>query len=427
MSRLNKQRLVSLEEDLQLAAELGKTLLERNKELEATIRHQQSIIEDQVQEIQYLTKQSTTLKEVNDNRLKVYEQLEISIAELELRNKSLEDETKEEKLKVKSLTTSLNHLETRCSDLQSTVEELYAGNKNLANYAKIKKLSIAAAASQTSGTGSDTDRPNTSCDNDDETSSLNLPSLLPKVSRCSGPNSIDGHLGELPSSRHSVYSGPDSILSLNAANPDSILDSSEATASEKMAINKVVKYFENRLLNLQVENAKLKVEDDSGAFSSLATDSRESPKPPPDVAAPAGEQTTSVEQIRVESIQVLPSQSQEIDQTTRRKMSSSSSKNNFCVKCMASLADVTPWTLIAEAMDIMKGTFNIELGKFSASLRMLVRHHRGNAAAHGLWLDKWLAGLLALVGLLSVSRQVLVACGLGWVLDGVLLGADPEQ
>ena len=38
--------------DLQLAAELGKTLLERNKELEATIRHQQSIIEDQVQEIQ---------------------------------------------------------------------------------------------------------------------------------------------------------------------------------------------------------------------------------------------------------------------------------------------------------------------------------------------------------------------------------------
>ena len=44
--------LLSLVADLQLAAELGKTLLERNKELEATIRHQQSIIEDQVQEIQ---------------------------------------------------------------------------------------------------------------------------------------------------------------------------------------------------------------------------------------------------------------------------------------------------------------------------------------------------------------------------------------
>ena len=50
---------------------------------------------------QYLTKQSTTLKEVNDNRLKVYEQLEISIAELELKNKTLEDESKEDKHKLK--------------------------------------------------------------------------------------------------------------------------------------------------------------------------------------------------------------------------------------------------------------------------------------------------------------------------------------
>ena len=38
--------------DLQLAAELGNTLLERNKDLEATIRHQQGVIEDQIQEIE---------------------------------------------------------------------------------------------------------------------------------------------------------------------------------------------------------------------------------------------------------------------------------------------------------------------------------------------------------------------------------------
>ena len=38
--------------DLQLAAELGKTLLERNKELEGTLRDQRSIIEDQSQEIE---------------------------------------------------------------------------------------------------------------------------------------------------------------------------------------------------------------------------------------------------------------------------------------------------------------------------------------------------------------------------------------
>lgn len=38
--------------DLQLAAELGKTLLERNKELESALKKHQIIIEDQAQEIE---------------------------------------------------------------------------------------------------------------------------------------------------------------------------------------------------------------------------------------------------------------------------------------------------------------------------------------------------------------------------------------
>ena len=38
--------------DLQLAAELGKTLLERNKELELSLKHQQSVIDDQTLEIE---------------------------------------------------------------------------------------------------------------------------------------------------------------------------------------------------------------------------------------------------------------------------------------------------------------------------------------------------------------------------------------
>jgi len=38
--------------DLQLAAELGRSLLDRNEELENELRQQQSIIEDQTQEIQ---------------------------------------------------------------------------------------------------------------------------------------------------------------------------------------------------------------------------------------------------------------------------------------------------------------------------------------------------------------------------------------
>ena len=43
---------ISLSADLQLAAELGNTLLERNKDLESTIKHQQGVIEDQIQEIE---------------------------------------------------------------------------------------------------------------------------------------------------------------------------------------------------------------------------------------------------------------------------------------------------------------------------------------------------------------------------------------
>ena len=41
-----------LSPDLQLAAELGKTLLERNKELESSLKQQQAVIDDQAQEIE---------------------------------------------------------------------------------------------------------------------------------------------------------------------------------------------------------------------------------------------------------------------------------------------------------------------------------------------------------------------------------------
>lgn len=40
--------------DLQLAAELGKTLLERNKELENIIKLHQSTVEEQAQEIEVI-------------------------------------------------------------------------------------------------------------------------------------------------------------------------------------------------------------------------------------------------------------------------------------------------------------------------------------------------------------------------------------
>ena len=50
---------------------------------------------------QYLTKQTSTLREVNDSRVKIYEQLEVSISDLETTNKKLMEENLTDKVKIK--------------------------------------------------------------------------------------------------------------------------------------------------------------------------------------------------------------------------------------------------------------------------------------------------------------------------------------
>ncbi|XP_034252012.1 uncharacterized protein LOC117651781 isoform X2 [Thrips palmi] len=111
-------------EDLQLAAELGKTLLERNKELETTLRQHQNVIEDQTQEIEYLTKQTAALREVNDSRLRIYEQLEVSILDLERANQRLALDSAADKKHIKTLCVNIDSLEARCEELQKQNDEL---------------------------------------------------------------------------------------------------------------------------------------------------------------------------------------------------------------------------------------------------------------------------------------------------------------
>ncbi|XP_035908351.1 uncharacterized protein LOC118510515 isoform X2 [Anopheles stephensi] len=110
-------------DDLQLAAELGKTLLERNKELEATLKHHQNIIDDNVLEIEYLTKQNAALREVNDSRMKIYEQLEVSIQDLERDKYKLALEYQAEKKHVKQLCTNIESLETKVEELTRSLED----------------------------------------------------------------------------------------------------------------------------------------------------------------------------------------------------------------------------------------------------------------------------------------------------------------
>ncbi|KAF2362263.1 hypothetical protein FHG87_006979 [Trinorchestia longiramus] len=109
--------------DLQLAAELGKTLLERNRNLETTIKQQQTLIDDRDHEIDYLTKQSTALKSVNESRLRIYEQLEISIQELEKTNQRLNNEAAADKRKLRSLQSTIDSLEIRNDELQKALDE----------------------------------------------------------------------------------------------------------------------------------------------------------------------------------------------------------------------------------------------------------------------------------------------------------------
>ncbi|KAJ0180374.1 hypothetical protein K1T71_003778 [Dendrolimus kikuchii] len=111
-------------EDLQLAAELGKTLLERNKELETALRQHQNVIEDQTQEIEYLTKQTVALREVNNSRLRIYEQLEVSVQELERANHRLASDHAADKKHIKTLCSNIETLENKCEELQKTVEDL---------------------------------------------------------------------------------------------------------------------------------------------------------------------------------------------------------------------------------------------------------------------------------------------------------------
>ncbi|XP_043228376.1 cerebellar degeneration-related protein 2-like isoform X3 [Amphibalanus amphitrite] len=127
--------------DLQLAAELGKTLLERNKELETGLKQQQTVIDDQSQEIEYLSKQSVALREVNDSRLRVYEQLEVSIQELEVTNQRLQDDSARDKKRIRSLTQSVECLEQRTAELQTLVDELRAAERTY-------RAAAAAAAGQ---------------------------------------------------------------------------------------------------------------------------------------------------------------------------------------------------------------------------------------------------------------------------------------
>ncbi|KAL4648061.1 cerebellar degeneration-related protein 2-like [Arapaima gigas] len=113
-----------LEQDLHLAAELGKTLLERNKELEDSLQQMYLTNEEQVQEIEYLSKQLDMLRDMNEQHARVYEQLDVTARELEVTNESLVLESKTSQQKIERLTGTIELLQGQVEALTIQVEEL---------------------------------------------------------------------------------------------------------------------------------------------------------------------------------------------------------------------------------------------------------------------------------------------------------------
>ncbi|TNN48632.1 Cerebellar degeneration-related protein 2-like [Liparis tanakae] len=113
-----------LEQDLHLAAELGKTLLERNKELEDSLQQLYITNEEQVQEIEYLSKQLEVLRDMNEQHAKVYEQLDGTARELERTNRSLVTDSRGSQRKIETLTGSIDILQNQVDSLSGQVEQL---------------------------------------------------------------------------------------------------------------------------------------------------------------------------------------------------------------------------------------------------------------------------------------------------------------
>ena len=60
--------------------------------------------------LQFLTKQTAALKEVNESRVRIYEQIEISLSELETNNLRLSEDSATEKSKIRRLVFSSDQI-----------------------------------------------------------------------------------------------------------------------------------------------------------------------------------------------------------------------------------------------------------------------------------------------------------------------------
>ncbi|XP_058261608.1 cerebellar degeneration-related protein 2 isoform X2 [Hemibagrus wyckioides] len=80
--------------------------------------------QEQLQEIEHLSKQVEMLRSVNDQHAKVYEQLDATARDLEQRNRRLSLENRSAQLNIEGLTETINVLQGQVEELQREIENL---------------------------------------------------------------------------------------------------------------------------------------------------------------------------------------------------------------------------------------------------------------------------------------------------------------
>ncbi|XP_055338522.1 cerebellar degeneration-related protein 2-like isoform X2 [Paramacrobiotus metropolitanus] len=114
--------------DLQLAAELGKTLLQRNKELETDLTTYQDLADDQALEIDFLTKQVHLLRDESSTRLAACEMLESQLQELKRSEGNLQELRNLDYMRITRLQDTVEVLQSRCEELQTQITEMKRKN-----------------------------------------------------------------------------------------------------------------------------------------------------------------------------------------------------------------------------------------------------------------------------------------------------------
>ncbi|XP_038063965.1 cerebellar degeneration-related protein 2-like [Patiria miniata] len=137
------------ENDLHLAAELGKTLLERNKELDENLLAAQQENEEQAMQIVYLEKQLQILRDVTESKAHIYEQLDLNAQETEKTKHELQHELRTAQQRILRMNDTIDSLEVKTQDQQTQIQQLKVAERERLREGRRQKKILEALGATT--------------------------------------------------------------------------------------------------------------------------------------------------------------------------------------------------------------------------------------------------------------------------------------